>query len=125
MTAAFIAGLAVGCGLATVVWTWDREILRERLRISESRHDAYRLSDTRTDLDLVGPITPASGTASHIYDFEQEVELVCSSCGGPLAEGDDPDWCSACEADDRRRRKMEESQAAWNSGAAEGLWRYT
>lgn len=68
----FFAGVSVGAVVSLVWQAWRLADLRMRLAASEERHDAYRLADTRGDLDVVGPVTPPEPTRVTPYDWSTE-----------------------------------------------------
>ena len=61
-----VAGIAIGLALGA---KW-RNDLREKLRISEARLDAYNLNALATDHDVAGVATPASNV--NVVDWDAD-----------------------------------------------------
>ncbi len=90
--AMFAAGLVVGLRYK------HRRFLTERARrvALEHRFDAYRLADTRTDLDVIGPVTGQLFTVEQYDTAVADSEPLCAwgpseECGGPVGRIDIPD----------------------------------
>lgn len=69
---AFVAGFVVRFGLVRTLVRSNRR-LRDQLDNSEARHDAYRLADTRADLDQVPMLPePHNGGGRTVRRFDQD-----------------------------------------------------
>lgn len=94
MTAAFVAGLAVGAGLMLPINGWRVRVWRDRYEAEAAQVDAWRHADRSADLDLGLSVTPPEGQLPTIYDQDQE-----------------PD-------DDAERRQVIRAVEAWNEQLA-------
>jgi hypothetical protein len=65
---AVLAGICIGVPVGAVRTS---RRLGPQLEALHSRMDAYRLADTRTDLDVVGPIS-GQNKVVHFYDQDAE-----------------------------------------------------
>lgn len=72
----FVAGGAVVGALVWWACWWRSETRLMDLGRLEERADAYRRADTRTDLDVVGPVTPPEAQRPvrpvRLYDQDSE-----------------------------------------------------
>lgn len=113
--AVLVAGIVVGLRLGA---KWRRD-LREKLRSSEDRHDAWNLQAMATDHDVCGPavVKPKFFDQDTIIAANEGIEMAsrynsvhiptpddgaCPRCdgqsGGYIRQGEEWDWdcCSQC-----------------------------
>jgi hypothetical protein len=99
-----LLALAALCGLVVGLRLKHRRYLlvREQLRDATQRISAWKTADHRTDLDVVGPVTPKPEffdfEAAHIEVHEVETEPLHWRCRTPALTLDDGSlWCPTCK----------------------------